>query len=224
MIDDLLVAHVFLAEIDSLMNHYDVRSAYSKELGRALGVKLDSNLANLAYLAAAASATITGNSGGTAITDADAATNADSLVASIFDLAQAMDEKDIPTDERAVFVEPAQYFLIVNSASKAINLDYSGDGSVATGRIIQLAGMEVVSSNHLGNGDNDNSGPAAYQVNKTNFIAVATHKSALGTVKLRDMRLAIDWDPRRLGWLISASMAVGSGFLRPEAAGLIKTA
>ena len=30
-IDDMLLAHAFLAEIDELKNHYDVRSQYSKE-------------------------------------------------------------------------------------------------------------------------------------------------------------------------------------------------
>jgi hypothetical protein len=35
-IDDLLLASVFIALIDEAKNHYDFRSIYSKEVGRAL--------------------------------------------------------------------------------------------------------------------------------------------------------------------------------------------
>jgi len=35
-IDDVLLASTFIANIDELKNHYDVRSIYAKELGKAL--------------------------------------------------------------------------------------------------------------------------------------------------------------------------------------------
>ena len=43
-IDDLLVSDAFLANIDEAMNHYDARSGYSKEAGRALARLFDQNV------------------------------------------------------------------------------------------------------------------------------------------------------------------------------------
>ena len=108
-IDDLLLSSAFLANIDEAKNHYDVRSIYSSEMGRALANKVDQHLLQLAVLASQASATISGGSGGTEITDADAKTNASSLITSIFDCAQALDERDVPSQDRYCVVTPAIY-------------------------------------------------------------------------------------------------------------------
>ena len=43
-IDDLLISQAFVADIDSLKNHYDVRQTYSSELGKALARTYDQNL------------------------------------------------------------------------------------------------------------------------------------------------------------------------------------
>ena len=39
-IDDMLIASTFVAEVDELKNHFDVRSIFSNEMGRALAKKL----------------------------------------------------------------------------------------------------------------------------------------------------------------------------------------
>ena len=59
-IDDLLISSAFLSNIEEAKNHYDVRSVYSSEMGRALANKVDQNLIQLAVLASQASSTITG--------------------------------------------------------------------------------------------------------------------------------------------------------------------
>ena len=74
-IDDVLIADTFIANIDEAKNHYDVRAEYSRLLGMALAKQFDVRCLQLGVLAARASATVTGGNGGTAITDADAATN-----------------------------------------------------------------------------------------------------------------------------------------------------
>jgi len=62
LIDKLLVASTFVANWDEMVNHYDVRSVYASELGKALAKRFD--LATMKTLAAAgrASASITGAS------------------------------------------------------------------------------------------------------------------------------------------------------------------
>src|SRR5690606_18432503 len=69
-IDDLLVSDTFIANIDEAMNHYDVRSVYSTQQGRVLASTMDRHLLQLGVLAARSSARITGETGGSTITEA----------------------------------------------------------------------------------------------------------------------------------------------------------
>ena len=43
-INDLLVSSAFLASIEEAKNHWDVRSAYSAEIGRALAFQKDKHI------------------------------------------------------------------------------------------------------------------------------------------------------------------------------------
>ena len=113
-IDDMLLAHAFLAEIDELKNHYDVRSIYSREMGQALAKKVDQHLLQLVVLASAGSANVTGGAGGSNVVDADCKTNATSMVASIFEAIQDFDERDVPTSDRYCVVTPDVYYQLAN--------------------------------------------------------------------------------------------------------------
>ena len=46
----MLLADVFVAEVEELKQHYDVRSIYSKEMGQALANKVDKHLLSLSNL------------------------------------------------------------------------------------------------------------------------------------------------------------------------------
>ena len=117
-IDDMLVASAFVAEMDELKNHYDVRSIYSKEMGQALAKTVDQNLLQLAILASQASANITTDlNGGLVLTDSDANTNMDSLIASIFEGIQRLDENDVPDAGRYIVVNPDIYYKLANEIS-----------------------------------------------------------------------------------------------------------
>ena len=224
-IDDLLVADRFIALIDEAMNHYDVRSEYSNDVGRALAKTFDQNVAQVACLAARAATTVTGGFGGAQVTDADAKTNADSLIQSCFDAAETLDEKDVPEGDRYVFLLPAQYYLLVNSSSKLINVDYTGggNGSVASGKVMNVAGLDIVKTNNLPS-TNVTTGPAAYQGDFRTTAGLVMHRSAVGTVKLIDLAVEMDYDIRRQGTLIVGKYAVGHGILRPESSVEIITA
>ena len=63
-----------------------------------------------------------------------------------------------------------------------------------------------------------------YNVDAQHIAATVFHKSAIGTVKLKDMVVENTYDPRRLGNLMTARLALGHGILRPEAAVSIKQA
>ena len=228
-IDDLLVSSAFIANIDEAKNHYDVRSTYTSEMGRALANTVDKNLLQLAVLSAQASATITGGNGGTQITDADANTNATSLIASIFECAQALDENDVPSEDRFCVVKPDIYYQIVQN-DKILNRDFgaNGNGVYSDGTVIKVAGINIVKSNTAVTAYADNSSAVSgtnntYNVDAQYVVATVFHKSAIGTVKLMDLGMESEYDLRRQGSLMVAKMALGHGILRPESATLIKT-
>jgi hypothetical protein len=199
-------------------------------MGRALSNTVDQNLLQLAVLGAQASATVTGGSGGTQITDADANTNATSLISSIFECAEALDEKDVPSEDRFCVVTPNVYYQIVQN-DKILNRDFgaNGNGVYSDGTVIKVAGINIVKSNTAVDAYADNSASVSgtnntYNVDASNVVATVFHKSAIGTVKLMDLGMESEYDLRRQGTLMVGKMALGSGIIRPESATLIKTA
>jgi P22 coat protein - gene protein 5. len=224
-LDDLLISPVFIASIDEAMSHFEFRREYSYQSGAALSRTFDKNVAQVGLLAARASATVAGANGGTQITAATAKTDATALIGACFDAAQAFDEKDVPESERFIFVKPEQYYLLVQSGDKAISTDYNpeGNGSLASGKIHRLAGMEIVKTNNLPQ-SLVNTGPTAYQGDFTNTAALVMQRGAVGTVKLIDLSVESEYLIEYQGTLIVAKMAVGHGILRPECAVEVKTA
>ena len=227
-VDDMLLASSFVAELDELKLHYDIRGIYAKEMGQALAKTVDQNLLQLAVLGSQASATITGGNGGTELIDADANTNSTSLIASIFEGIQKLDEKDVPNTDRVCVVSPDVYYQLANN-DKLLNRDFSSlNGDFGKGTVVSVGGVPVVKSNTCVTAFADNSSAVSgtnntYNVDASNHVAVLFHKSAIGTVKLKDLVVETTYDPRRIGSLITSRMAIGSGILRPEACVSIKT-
>lgn len=223
-IDDLLISDVFLANIDEAMSHFEVRGEYSRQTGLTLANKWDTNVLQLAVLAARASATVTGAYGGATSTSTTTLykTSASDLAAGIFLAMQNFDEKDIPeSDPRFCVVKPAQYYLLAQNTT-VINKDWGGAGSYSEGNILKVGGAPIIKSNHLPT-TNVASGPAAYQGDFTKTAAAIFTKAAVGTVKLLDLAMEMEYDVRRQGTLIVSKYAVGHGILRPECAYELKT-
>lgn len=225
-IDNLLTSHVFVANIDEAMNHWDVRGNYSSLLGRALALEFDKRALQQAVLAARASATVTGGNAGNSVTSANALTVGADLAAAIFSAAQAFDEDDVPSEDRVVIMKPAQYYLL-GQTTVTLDKDWGGSGSYSQGRVGDIAGIRVIKSNNLAIGTNvaavtgENN---TYAVNLTNTVAIAMHKAAIGTVKLIDLATESEYSARHQGTLLVAKYALGTGILRPECACEIKTA
>lgn len=217
-IDDLLLASAFVDNLEDAKNHYDVRSIYSGECGAALANTYDKNVLQVGVNAARVAVPfVTGRPVGDKLIHADYGTVADTLVGGIYLGAQRLDENDVPDDgSRYCVLRPAQYYLVVNS-SKAINRDFGGGGSFAKGNVFEVAGLEIVKSNHLPSA-NIAAGPAAYQGDFTSTRGLVYHKSAMGTVQLLDLGMEAGWDMRRQGTLMLAKYAVGHGIVRPESA------
>jgi hypothetical protein len=215
-IDDLLISNVFLATIDEAKTHFEVRSEYSTQCGRALAKSMDSNSAQVGVLAARAAATVTGANGGTSLTNAAYANDGATIAGGIFDSVQKLDEKDVPENDRYAFLRPAQYYLVAQTTN-VINRDWGGSGVYADGKVLKVAGCAIVKTNHLPS-SNVVTGPAAYQGDFTNTKFLVMQRGAIGLVKLLDLSTEMAYDIRRQGTLIVAKYAVGHGILRPECA------
>ena len=233
-IDDLLIADVFVSRLEELKNHYDIRASYADELGKALAKTYDSNVAKMIAQASRASSTLTGIAGGLTLTlgsgnTASANVDGDEIAAAIYDIAQAFDERDIPPTDRFCVLPPAEYYKLAESATRTVDVDFNpgGNGSFASGKIQQVAGMPIMMSNNVpqtnrsaASGENN-----AYNGDDSKTIGLVFHKSAVGTVKLMDMTTEItgnDYATMYQGTLMVAKYALGHGILRPECAATIK--
>jgi hypothetical protein len=225
-IDGLLVANVSVADIDELMAHYDVRAEYASLLGRALAKKYDQQLCQLAVLAARASATITGNSGGSTLTNAAFETDGEALADGLFDAAQALDEKDVPSEDRFLVLRPAQYYKLAR-ATKVLNKDWDGAGSFSKGKVLEVAGIKVIESNNLPSTNVSADSPApvnTYHGDFSNTMGVVFHKSAIGTVQLMDIGVETERSVRHQASIMVGKIACGHGILRPESSIELKKA
>lgn len=223
-IDDLLISHAFIANIDEAKNLYEVRSEYSTQIGAALAQTFDRNLLSMAVKACRDGDTGAVTAQGNAATvNIGATPSVADIVAAIYNAAATFDEAYIPAEDRYVLVKPSIYYGLVQN-DKLLDKDYSdANGSYAMGKVVNVAGFKIVSTpnlalNHLNAGSPDYPDfGTKYGVNATDTSALIMHKSALGTVKLMDVSSESAYDIRRQGTLMVSKMAVGHGVLRPEA-------
>ena len=242
-IDDILVSSTFVADIDEMKNHYDVRSIYSTEIGRSLAYTADKNLIRTVIGGARAT---TDRFGGSATaylgakipvgTTTYTLTSA-SILAGFANAAQKMDERNVPNDERFAVVTPQVYYTLLGGSHDAINRDWAPDnGSLATGQIASAYGIKIMKSNHIPQTDettpdalhgaagvrnNPNGGSLKYSgLNYATSNAITQgiifHREAVATVKLLDLSLETDYIMERMGTLMLAKYAMGHNILREE--------
>jgi len=220
-INDLLLSSVFLSNIEEAKNHWDVRSAYSSEIGRALAFQKDKHVLQTIGQAAQASANVadSGYGAGTVLTNtsiasATASTAADAMIEELFNAAKALDANYVPKEGRKAFIRLEEYYKLAN-ATNAVNVDFSGQGSIAEGKVVKIAGIELVPTAHFVSADYSastdvNGGSATaggsnpQQVDLSNYVCLVSHPSAAGTVKLMDLAVESEYDIRRQGTLMVA--------------------
>lgn len=221
-----------IPDIEEALSHFDVRSEYSKQMGEALALKMDGAvLAEAAKMVVANKENLTGLGKGEIITKQIAAadigvTEAEgkALVQALLEIKAKMSNNYVPETERYVFMTPTARTALIASLV-AINRDYGGIASITDANILRIAGFDIIECPHLTmGGAAKNDGllqgeghifPATYK-DKCAFIAM--HKSAVGTVNLRDLKLERARRAEYQSDMLAASYAVGHGGLRPEAA------
>lgn len=242
-IDGLLTSDVLIYDIEDAMNHYDVRAEYSAQLGEALAIAADgavlAEMANLCNLPAASNETIAGlgtavvlNIGAAAdLVDVEARGKA---ILKGLTLARGRFTKNyVPSGDRRFFTSPDDYSAIL-SALMPNAANYAALIDPETGNIRNVMGFEIIEVPHLVAGGAGTDADGANQkhafpetaagdvkVAMNNVIGLMVHRSAVGTVKLKDMALERARRPEFQADQIIGKYAMGHGGLRPEAAGAL---
>ena len=231
-INDLLISAAFVAQIDEAKNHYDVRSEYTRQMGFALAAEADKTLINYGLVGARVAGSTADRFGGNTYLgsqiDIGAGPTGAELLAGIVDAAQALDEKDVPPNDRFCVLAPSNYYLLVEENKDAINRDYGndGNGSLASGVVMSVAGIQILKSNHMPAADwTPAAGDLGTASGAQDFVGTAGditqalifQRSALGTVKLMDLSVESEYQVERQGTLMVARYAMGHDILRHEA-------
>lgn len=239
-LDSLMIADAAIAEVDELMAYWPARQEITRELGRALAYEYDKRVARIIYAAAnnstepLAKAINTGRVGstvtlGTDYTGVGATRQAkgDALVNAIFDARIAMEQKDVPTDNLYAVFGPEDYYAITMS-SRAINTDFNGgnggNGTIADGRTMRVAGIPIYSSNHVTQPDYTlvaGDCNAEYAQDLSSCKGLVFHRDCAGVLTLLSPALQVtsgDWNVSHQSTLMVARQSIGMGVLRAECA------
>jgi len=208
-INDLLTSSVFIAKIDEAMNHYDVRSIYSSEIGTALA-----KAADVAIFSAVADATddtaeyaqgANLNNADIEIAGTGSATSGTNVADAIFEALQVLDTKNV-TGERSVVLDAASYYAMfkgsVSDLAGVMSSDFGTGGNLNAGNVPQIGGAKIYMSNNLPSGS----------------AGLVFTKDAAATVKLLDLAVESEYQVSKQGTLMVARYAMGHDSLRPECA------
>lgn len=216
-LDSMLISNSMIAEIDELMNHYDVRSRYADRMAEALAQTFDRHVATCGIRAARSTAKIPGGDGGSRLFNPDYTTDTDKFVEGVFQSAEIMDGKNISERGRILFVRPKEYYRLVQN-DKVIHRDFDGAGSISKGVVHELAGFQIVKTNNLPSTDITGEKYAKYNADCTGTVGLCMTDEAVGTLKRVGLTTEVEWQILLQSTVLVTKMLVGHDVLRPECA------
>lgn len=233
-IDGLLTSDVLITDIYEAMNSYDVRGEYAKQLGEALAIAADgATVAEIAKLVKANTENITGLGKGVVVEKTitgGAGINYETgkaVIDGLLEMKAKWTTQYVPEEERFAYITPEVESAIITSKD-AINRDYGAVASIVDGNIDKLCGFKIIAVPHLKAGGADKTGMLGtspeghvFPTDYAGALAVCAHRTAVATVKLKDLQLEHARRPELQADMIIAKNAVGHGGLRPEASGII---
>jgi len=230
--DGIWYASAFIAEWDEIVNHFDVRSEYAKQLGEALAKDLDQKLLIASILSARDTANVTGVPGGSdidlpsGVTAVTSSGFASGFAEALFAAKQVLVENSV-TESAFCVTGPAQYLKLAQETD-LYNKDWaSAGGDYTQGVIKTVAGIDIVMSNNLPSTDGVTTPTGANNTYAGDFALTAgivMTKSSVGLLKRKGLTVEKNYDPRRFGTLLTARHCFGAAPLRPETAVEIKFA
>lgn len=236
-IDGLLTADCLITDIDDAMNHYDVRVEYSRQLGEALAQSADCAVINELANLAAKDATIKEN-----IPDNDSDTGKVKGTGKAFEFATGMSidqsanygnkilegllaaraqmtKNYVPMGDRYCLLTPEGYSAVMK-ALMPDSANYHALFDPNTGKLQTICGFEVIEVPHLLNDGVDGKHKLSTKYTTAELQGIVFHRSAVGTVKLKDLAMERARRAEYQADQIIAKYAMGHGGLRPEAVGV----
>lgn len=210
-IDGLLTADCLITDIDDAMNHYDVRVEYSRQLGEALAMAADCAVINeLANEAAKDSDYKNGNipdSDTSTGTGADKvlgtgkafefvtgleisqdATYGNKILEGLLAARAQMTKNYVPMGDRYCLLTPEGYSAVMK-ALMPDSANYHALFDPNTGKLQTICGFEVIEVPHLLNEGVDGKHALNTKVKTAGLQGIVFHRSAVGTVKLKDLAM-----------------------------------
>lgn len=216
-VDKMLVDSVFIAEIDELLLHYDVRQAYSRQLGESLGNTKSQRVARTIVLASRQAALgAQGHVTPIRIGSATIKTDAAKMELAHFRAVQFIKENDIGGGLVGSFWPWAQYLLLARYTGIDAEVT-TGTGDRGEGTVDRVAGVKPRGTNFIPN-TNVTTGLTKYQGDFTNTAGFAANSLCAGMLQARGLSVWSGEQPNRLGHQMIASELYGLGVLRPECA------
>jgi len=175
-IDDLLVVHQFIPNIDEAMAHYDIRSVYTQEAAYGLAKEADQNILRTAIKAALTTNkeraskhvqdynawddedfTINVEYSGTNFANSLKSTN---FFEGVLEAKRILESAGAPLDDLVCIVSTDLYYEMFKAASNGestvdlhmFNTDIGGKGAIVDANMPMIAGIPVVRTPHMGTG------------------------------------------------------------------------
>lgn len=233
-IDGLLTADCLITDIDDAMNHYDVRVEYSRQLGEALAQSADCAIINeLANMAAEAKENISDSGTGvdkvqgtgkafefaTGLAISQSADYGNKIIEGLLAARAAFTKNYVPMGDRYCLLTPEGYSALIK-ALMPDSANYQALFDPNSGKLQTICGFEVIEVPHLLNDGVDGKHTLNTKITTAKLQGIVFHRSAVGTVKLKDLAMERARRAEYQADQIIAKYAMGHGGLRPEAVGV----
>lgn len=222
-VDDMTVDAAFIAEIDDLLNHYDLAGPYATQLGQSLASVSNGRIARSFILASReTTAPYTGGPLPSYHYHANMATDASKLEEAAYEGIEHIRTYDIGGGMATYWLPWAQQLLLARYTG-IDTVDTSGSGNRAAGTVGPVAGLPVKGTNDIPQTNYTTDKFSKYNGNFSTTIGVIANPQAVGTLKRRGMKVTMTNKEDRLGTLLIASQLEGHGQLRPECSFEVRT-
>lgn len=233
-LDKMVYDSVFVAEIDELISHFEVRGPYAHQLGQSLG-SLQARRVAIMHILASRKFYVAGVPTGVPqgqpapgyAYDPNMKTSASALENGLWSARQYLLENEISGSEPVGKLPWQQYLLMARQFGFATDgtaaNPKAGSGNRVTGRLGEAVGFTIEGTNHIPK-TNITTGLAKYQGDFSTTVGHLSTMMAVGSLERKAMRIVVKDQEERLGTIIIASQFNGHGPLRPEASYELATA
>jgi hypothetical protein len=234
-----LVGHAWVSELHDFFAHFDDRTEIADQAAKSIAKKADSRLGRCIALGArtaargpagefpAGNVVIAATAGAINLAYPISPTGAKRLRDDFAQMAQNMDEKDVPKGERFAYIDP---FLkrVLSQDKTLVSRDYQGKNDMLSRKLVECEGWLIEETNNIprtlvaaGVGDG---GQSSYRGDFTKTVCLFTgDRTAVGQVTFGGIRaFGPTYHEERLSYLLGAKILQGAKAIRPEACGEIQ--